>query len=289
MKESSLNILNRIQLNYKKLSKGQRLIADYIINNYDKVAFMTASKLGEKVGVSESTVVRFATALGYGGYPKLQKELQEFIKTKLTTVQRLELSSDYNDEEDILKKVMKADVENIKKTIEETDAYVFQSVTDIILEAKKVYILGLRSSTVLAEYLGFYLNFILDDVSVVPSGINDVFDQLINIDEKDVIIGISFPRYSKKTLEALKYAKTKRAAIIGITDSNYSPIKEIADFTLTARSNMASFVDSLVAPMSLINALIVGVSMKEKDKITSTFKTLENIWNEYDIYLKNRD
>lgn len=286
MKETNLDILNRIKLSYNKLSKGQKLIADYIIDNYDKVAFMTASKLGEKVGVSESTVVRFANALDYGGYPKLQKELQELIKTKLTTVQRLELSKDYNDEQDILKKVMKSDVDNIKKTIEEIDTNIFQAVIDIILQANKVYILGLRSSTVLAEYLGFYLNFILDNVSVVPSGINDIFDQLININENDAIIGISFPRYSKKTLEALKYAKTRKATIIGITDSTFSPVKTIANYTLTARSNMASFVDSLVAPMSLINSLIIGLSMKEKDKITSTFKNLESIWNEYNIYIK---
>jgi DNA-binding MurR/RpiR family transcriptional regulator len=247
---------------------------------------MTASKLGEKVGVSESTVVRFANALDYGGYPKLQKELQELIKTKLTTVQRLELSEDYSNDKDVLKKVMKSDLDNIRKTIEEIDANNFQMVIDSILDAKRVYILGLRSSIVLAEYLGFYLNFILENVHIVPSGINDIFDQLININEEDVIIGISFPRYSKKTLEALQFAKDQGSTIIGITDGPFSPIKSLAEFTLTARSNMTSFIDSLVAPMSLMNALIIGLSMKEKDKIASTFKNLENIWNDYNIYIK---
>lgn len=286
MNKGKLDILNRIRNNYNKLSKGQRLIADYIMENYDKVAFMTASKLGEKVGVSESTVVRFANALEYGGYPKLQKELQELIKNKLTTVQRLELSKDLNDEEDTIKKVMRSDLDNVRKTIEDIDTTLFQTVIDHVLNANKVYILGLRSSTVLAEYLGFYMNFILDNVAVVPSGINDIFDQLVNIREDDLIIGISFPRYSNKTIDALTFAKEQNCTVIGITDSPFSPINNFSKYTLIARSNMTSFVDSLVAPMSLINALIIGLSMKKKDKITNNFKTLENIWEEYNIYLK---
>ncbi|SHJ47969.1 MurR/RpiR family transcriptional regulator [Paramaledivibacter caminithermalis] len=278
------DLLNRIKERYNKLSKGQKLIADYIMNNYDKVAFMTASKLGEKVGVSESTVVRFANALDYKGYPNLQKELQELIKTKLTTVQRLELSSEYSEEE-FIRKVMQADVDNIMKTIDELDIDSFNCAVDMILKAEKVYILGLRSSIVIVHYLAFYLNIILEHVHVVPWGSNDVFDQLIKINENDVLIGISYPRYSKKTLEAVKFAKEKGASIIGITDSYIAPISDIADMTLTTKSTMTSFVDSLVAPVSLMNALIITLGMKEKDKITKTLKDLENTWEKYDIYL----
>lgn len=284
MNEVKRDLLNRIKEKYNKLSKGQKLIADFIINNYDKVAFMTASKLGEKVGVSESTVVRFANALNYKGYPNLQKELQELIKTKLTTVQRLELSNDYNDEEFIIK-AMQADVDNIIKTIDELDTNAFKSTVDKILKAEKVYLLGFRSSIVIVEYLAFYLNMILDNVHVIPSGINDVFDQLININEDDVLIGISYPRYSKKTIEAAEFAKSKNVTIIGITDSHLAPISDVADITLTTKSTMTSFVDSLVAPVSLMNALIIALGMKEKDKITKTLKNLEETWEKYDIYL----
>ncbi|WP_432409514.1 MurR/RpiR family transcriptional regulator [Wukongibacter sp. M2B1] len=278
------DLLIRIREKYNKLSKGQKLIASFVMNNYDKVAFMTASKLGEKVGVSESTVVRFANALDYKGYPDLQKELQELIKTKLTTVQRLELSKNY-DEEGFFKKVMQADVDNILKTVSELNTESFNEVVKSILEAKKVYVFGLRSSTVIVEYFSFYLNFILDNVRIVPSGINDILDQLVNIDEDDVFIGLSFPRYTKKTIEVMEFAKNKGAKILGITDSQFSPISEVADITLTAKSNMTSFVDSLVAPMSLINALIIALSMKEKDRITDRLKSFESTWEKYDIYI----
>lgn len=278
------DLLIRIREKYNKLSKGQKLIASFVMNNYDKVAFMTASKLGDKVGVSESTVVRFANALDYKGYPDLQKELQELIKTKLTTVQRLELSKNY-DEEGSFKKVMKADVDNILKTVSELNTESFNQVVKNILEARKIYVFGLRSSTVIVQYFSYYLNFILDNVQIVPSGINDVFDQLININEDDVLVGLSFPRYSKKTIEVMEFAKNKGAKILGITDSQFSPISEVADITLTAKSNMTSFVDSLVAPISLINALIIALSMKEKDRITDTLKSLESTWEKYDIYI----
>ncbi|SKC72904.1 MurR/RpiR family transcriptional regulator [Maledivibacter halophilus] len=284
MNEAKRDLLNRIKERYNKLSKGQRLIADFIVNNYDKVAFMTASKLGEKVGVSESTVVRFANALNYKGYPNLQKELQELIKTKLTTVQRLELSSNYNDEEFIMK-AMQADVDNIIKTIDELDTEAFKNTVDAILKAENVYLLGFRSSIAIVEYLAFYLNMILDNVYIIPSGINDVFDQLIRINENDVLIGISYPRYSKKTIEAAEFAKSKNVKIIGITDSHLAPISDVADIILTTKSTMTSFVDSLVAPVSLMNALIIALGMKEKDKITKRLKDLEETWEKYDIYL----
>ncbi len=285
MKNYKKDLFTKIKQNYPKLSKGQKLISDYIISHYDKVAFMTASKLGDKVGVSESTVVRFAIALGYGGYPKLQKELQELVRTKLTTVQRIELSDSYNLKEDYVKKVIQSDLDNITKIMEDIDTEVFNKSLNSILNAKRVYILGLRSSKVLAQYLGFYLNFILNNVHEVPSGANDVFDQLINISEEDVIIGISFPRYAKKTLDALKFASSRNATVISITDNKSSPVSSVSKYILTARSNMTSFVDSLVAPMSLINALIIGVSMKDKNETADKFRKLENIWDEYNVYL----
>ena len=282
--EDKKDLLSRIKDNYNKLSKGQKLIATYVMDNYDKVAFMTASKLGDNVGVSESTVVRFANALGYKGYPNLQKELQELIKTKLTTIQRVELSDAYKDQS-FFKKVMQSDVDNIMKTIDELNTEKFNEVVDKVVKAKTVYVFGLRSSTVIAEYLAFYLNYTLDNVKIVPSGINDVMDQLITINEDDVFIGLSFPRYSKKTYEVIKFVKEKNATVIGITDSLLSPISEFADISLIAKSNMASFIDSLVAPMSLVNALIIAISTVDKKHLTDKLNVLENTWKKYDIYI----
>lgn len=284
MRDDNLDLIKNIQKSFSRLSKGQKLIAQFITSNYDKAAFMTASKLGNKVGVSESTVVRFANALGYEGYPQLQKELQELIKTKLTTVQRLEMSQDYTNEGAVLKKVLKADMDNIKATIEEIDDEVFQDVVNSIFAAKRIYIIGLRSSSTLAEYLGFYLNLILDNVKIVTPGVSDVFEQMLRVGKDDLVIGISFPRYSTNTLNALNYTKEQGAVVVGITDSQVSPIASISDYTLVARSNMASFVDSLVAPLSLINALLVAVGMREKDEISSTFDKLEKIWEKHNVY-----
>lgn len=281
---TSNDLLNRIESNYLGLSKGQKRIADYILANYDKVAFMTASSLGDVVGVSESTVVRFANALDYEGYPQLQKALQESIKTKLTTVQRFELSKDQDIEGNYLKQIMASDMENIRKTIEIVDEEMIQQIVDTLHKARKVYILGLRSSSVLANYLGFYLNFILDSVTIVPHGANNLFDQLLNIQEDDVLITFSFPRYSKTTYEVVEFAKKQGATLIGITDSQSSPLVPLSDYYLTAKYNMNTFIDSLVAPMSLVNALIIAVSIREKDKVEKTFNKLEKIWDEYKIY-----
>ncbi|TZE80811.1 MurR/RpiR family transcriptional regulator [Calorimonas adulescens] len=278
------DIINKIQDNYQKLSKSQKLIAEYILNHYDKAAFLTAAKLGSTVNVSESTVVRFANVLGYEGYPELQKALQELIKNKLTTVQRLELADDYHNGENIVKAVLKSDMEDIRDTMNELNFNDFEEVIDMIYSAKKIYIIGLRSSTALAEYLGFYLNLILDNVIVIKLGISDIFEQIIKISVEDVIIGIGFPRYSKKTIDALMYAKEKKAKIIAITDSLISPLAPLSDKILIAKSDMDSFVDSLVAPMSLINALIVALGLREKEKITTTFKNLENLWQKYEVY-----
>ncbi|HHW56639.1 MAG TPA: MurR/RpiR family transcriptional regulator [Clostridia bacterium] len=277
------DLIKRIQDNYTKLSKSQKIIAEYIINHYDKAAFMTAAKLGASINISESTVVRFANTLGYNGYPELQNALQELIKNKLTTVQRLEMTEE-TDEISILNNVLKADIENIRETLNEINKEDFKKVVSDILNAEKIYIVGSRSSIVIAEYLGFYLNLIKENVSVVKAGVSDVFEQILRVGENDVVIGIGFPRYSKRTLEVLKYAKSQNAKIVTITDSLISPLTSVADEVLIAKSHMASFVDSLVAPLSLVNALVVAVGLKEKEKITDTFEKLENIWNEYGVY-----
>lgn len=283
-KNENVDLISLIQSEFSKLSKGQKIIAQYILSDYDKVAFMTAAKLGDTVGVSESTVVRFANALGFAGYPELQKSLQELIKTKLTTVQRVEMSKEYSNDFTTLKKVLRADIENIKGTLDDIDPEAFEMSISKITAAKKIYIVGLRSSATLGEYLAFYLNFILDNVVLVNYGISDVFEQILKVNEDDLVIGISFPRYSKRTYELLKYAKEQGANIISITDSKLAPISELSSHILIARSNMASFVDSLVAPFSVANALIVSVGMRKKTDIKTSFDKLEKIWKEYRIY-----
>lgn len=279
-----VDLIENIKEKFNTLSKGQKLIAEYIIDNYDKAAFMTAVSIGDIVGVSESTVVRFATTLGYEGYKDLRNELHELIKTKLTTVQRLSMTDKYSTKESALKKVMEKDVENIEKTIEEIDYQEFENAIDIILKAKHVYILGLRSSSFLAGYLGFYLNFLVKDSNVIIAGPNDVFEQLLKVESEDVIIAISYPRYSKRTLEAIDFAKEKSCKIISITDSLTSPAANESHISLIASSDMLSFVDSLVAPMSLINALIVSIGMEKNIEIKATFQDLEKIWNKYSVY-----
>lgn len=288
--EMYVDIIKNIQSKFNSLSKGQKAIAEFVINNYDKAAFMTAATLGETVSVSESTVVRFANTLGYDGYRELQKELHELVKNKLTTVQRLSMTSEYSNKENALKKAMRKDLENIEKTINEVDLASFQEAINLILNADNVYILGLRSSSFLAGYLGFYLSFIIKGVKVLSAGPNDLFEQLLRVDSKDLIIGISYPRYSKRTLEALEFCMEKGCKIISITDSIISPASKDSDISLIASSDMLSFVDSLVAPMSLINALIVSIGMEMKNDITSSFEDLEKIWNKYNVYdVNNRE
>ncbi len=287
MENDNKDLMKLIQERFSKLSKGQKLIAEYILNNYDKAAFMTAAKLGVAVGVSESTVVRFANELNFSGYPKLQKALQELIKNKLTTVQRLELSNDFVSDGDALKGVLKADTENIRATLEKINPDTFENVVNSIYKAKTIYVIGLRSSTALAEFLGFYLNIILKNVRIVSYGISDIFEQVINIKEGDLVIGIGFPRYAAKTIDILDFAKSKGAEVVALTDSLLSPLATKADYTLIAQSNMASFVDSLVAPLSVINALIIAIGMREKSNISNTFNNLETIWKEYNVYSYN--
>ncbi len=279
---SNSDLLGRIRQRYLTLSKSHKKIADYILENYDKVAFMTASTLGKNVNISESTVVRFANAIGYEGYPQLQKELQETIKTKLTTVQRFELSKEHQEAE-YLTKIMINDMDHIRQTIDQFDYDLIDRVIDEIISARKVYILGLRSSSVLANYLGFYLNFILPEIHIIQESAQDVYDQLLNLSEDDVMIVLSFPRYSKRTYDCVNYAIKKRAIIIGITDGMNSPLYEKVKYCLIAKYNMNTFIDSFVAPMSLINALIIGVSIR-KEGVEKNLEKLERIWDDYGVY-----
>ena len=284
--KDSKYLISHIQSQYTRFSKGQKLIAQYILKNYDKVAFMTACKLGEAVGVSESTVVRFANALGYSGYPKLQDALQEVIKNKLTTVQRVDMVKEFNDDYAILKKIVKSDMDNIKDTLEEIDEKAFEEAANRILKAKRIYIVGMRSSFTIAQYLGFYLGIILDSVHVIRTDMGDAFEQVVKINEDDVLIAISFPRYSKKSYQIVSYAKEKGAHIVSLTDSPFAPVASFTDNLLLVKSNMVSFVDSLVPALSIANALIVSVGMKEKEDIKQHFDDLEAIWEKYSVYDK---
>ena len=282
--KDSKQLINNIKAQYPRFSKGQKLIAKYILENYDKVAFMTACKLGDIVGVSESTVVRFANALGYSGYPKLQAALQELIKNKLTTVQRVEMAKEYNDDTTILNKVLKSDIDNIKTTMDEINIKAFEESANKLLKAKKIYIIGMRSSFVIAQYLGFYLNIIHDNVQIIRMDMGDAFEQIVRVGKDDVVLAISFPRYSKKSYQVVSYAKEKGAHIISLTDSVFAPVASIADNVLLVKSNMASFVDSLVPALSVANALIISVGMKEKEEIKGCFDDLEHIWKKYSVY-----
>lgn len=279
------DLIQRIHKNLPKLSKGQKLIANYILNHYEKAVFLTAAKLGAVVGVSESTVVRFANVLGYDGYPKLQRALEELVKNKLTSVQRMEVAYDRLDQKSVLKYVLQSDADKIKHTLEEIDETSFDNTVNAILNARKIYILGVRSSAALASFLGFYFNLLFDNVKLIhTNSVSEMFEQIHKMNSDDVVIGISFPRYSKRTIKAMEFAKSQKATVIAITDSPLSPLVRYADYSLLARSDMASFVDSLVAPMSVLNALIVAISLKKKDEISETLSTLEKIWTEYQVY-----
>lgn len=278
------NVIKNIQDNYSRLSKAQKTIAEYMINNYDKAAFMTAARIGGKLNISESTVVRFAKALNYSGYKELQRELQEIVRNKLTTVQRLNLSDDYSKDESSIIKVMEKDLDNIRQTLSEVDFDSFYKAVDMTLKAKNIYIFGLRSSSFLSGYLAFYMNFIFDNIKHVKPSANDIFEQFAQISNEDLIICFTYPRYSKLTMEVLDYARRKNCKIISFTDSFVSPANEKSDFTIIARSDMQSFVDSLVAPMSLINAFIVALASKKKEDITPYFEELEYVWKTYIVY-----
>lgn len=277
-------LINNINSQYRKLSKGQKLIAKYVLENYDKVAFMTASKLSEEVGVSESTVVRFANALGYSGYPRLQDALEELMKNKLTAVQRIDLVDEKKCSSDILKSVLKEDSRNLRETLENIDENAFEEAVDKIIKAKRVYVLGLRSSYTIAQYLGFYLDRVIDNVQVIKMDMGDTFEQIVRINKDDVLIAITFPRYSTKAYQTASYAKEKKAHVIAITDSVFGPVASISDNRLIVKNNMMSFVDSLVPALSIVNALVVSISAKKKENIKSHFEDLDNIWEKYSVY-----
>ena len=284
------DLISKIQTELPGFSKGQKQIARYILEHYDKAAFMTASRLGVTVGVSESTVVRFATELGYDGSPHLQRALQEMIRNKLTSVQRMEVSSDRLGGRDVLRTVLHADTDMIRQTLDEIDRDAFQGAVDALTGAHRIYILGVRSSSALANFLGFYFNLLFDNVTLVhTNSVSEIFEQVLRVGPDDVLFGISFPRYSKRTLSAMQYARDRGAKVIALTDSQLSPLARVADHLLLARSDMASFVDSLVAPLSVINALIVAVGMSRRDEIEHTFNKLESIWEKYDVYEKPED
>ncbi|MEG1835620.1 MAG: MurR/RpiR family transcriptional regulator [Oscillospiraceae bacterium] len=284
------NFLSKLGEQVKHLSKGHKKIAVYITENYDKAAFMTASTLGIKVGVSESTVVRFATELGFKGYPELQKELQQMIKSKLTAVQRMEVSENLIGDGDILGRVLMSDIELIRETAEKTSVEDFKLAVNAINKAKKIYILGVRSSAALASFLAFYFNLVFESVILVDtSSASEMFEQMFRIDKDDICIAISFPRYSKQTVNALKFISDRGATVISITDTIESPIAPYSKYILVAKSDMASVVDSLVAPLSLINALIVGVTLSRRDEVYNNFNKLESIWDEYQVYEKTED
>lgn len=282
------NLIKGMKEKYSSFSKGQKLIASFIIDHYDKAAFMTAARLGEEVGVSESTVVRFAIEMGYDGYPKLQKVLREVIKSKLTSVQRLEVSSTHIDSGSVLKSVLQSDLNKIRATLDESDNKSFNDIVEEILMAERIYILGVRSSAPLASFLGFYLNLIFENVRLVhTTSVSEMFEQIVNAKNGDVVIGISFPRYSKRTSKAMEFAGNQGATVIALTDNETSPLAVCSKYCLFARSDMASFVDSLVAPLSVINALIVAIGLKRKEKIQATLEKLEKIWDEYQVYEKD--
>ncbi len=278
-------LTSRINQHYSKMSKGQKLLSSYIADNYDKAVFLTADKLGKVVGVSESTVVRFAIFLGYKGYPEFQKALEELVRNKLNSIQRMEVTYGRISQSKILETVLQTDMEKIKNTLERIDQNVFEKAVDTILHAKHIYIVGIRSCAPLASFLAFYFNLIFEHVHLLhTSSSSELFEQMVRISSEDCIIGISFPRYSMRTLKALEFANNRQAKVITLTDSIHSPMNLYSDCNLIAKSDMASIVDSLVAPLSVINALIVALCMKKQDEVAKTLVTLEEIWDEYQVY-----
>ena len=284
MDENTQELIQRLNQSGKKLSKSHRRIAECIVSHYDKVVFMTASKLGEYVGVSESTVVRFAIALGYEGYPQLQKALQELVRHRLTTSQRFEMTSDL-DHAQVLNKVLKADVQNIRSTLDELDISVFEDAVEKIISARNIYVMGLRASAPIAEFFGHYLKYIFPNVTVVTSSMYDVFEQIARIQEDDLLIAISYPRYTSRSIEAMEFARSRGAALVAITDGPLSPLCAAADTCLMAKSDMASFVDSFAAPLSLINALLVALGQRRRREVTEYLNSMENIWGKYEVYM----
>ena len=283
------NLLKEIEENMPRFSKSQKLISKYILENYDKAAYMTASKLGSTVNISESTVVRFALELGFEGYPEFQHSLQEIVRIRLTSFQRMDVTNNLIGDGDVLSKVLNFDIDKLKRTIDEIDRAAFDSAVDALVRANNIYIIGFGSSAILASSLNHSLRMIFDNVKLVDANsVDEVYTQIMNVSENDTLVAISFPRYSKKLISAVSFATNRKANVIALTDSPSSPIAPSANELLIARSDMASFADSLVAPLSVINALVVAVSRKKQEELRVRLHQLEKIWEEYNVYDTNR-
>ncbi len=281
------DILSLLQQKEKEFSKGQKRICRYITESYDKAAFMTASRLGKTVGVSESTVVRFAVELGYDGYPSMQKAMQEMVLNRLTAVQRMGVANDRIGDQDVVSMVLNADAEKLRQTADVVSRDDFRAAVQAILKAKQIYVVGVRSTSALANFLGYYLNFMFQNVHLVTtSGTSEMFEKLVGVDSDDVVIAFSFPRYSTSTLKGAQYCRSTGATVVSITDSRLSPLGQNSDYVLVAKSDMLSIVDSLVAPLSLVNALIVALASEKEPELAKTFNTLERVWEEYNVYEK---
>lgn len=279
------DLTSRINERYSTMSKGQKLLATYITDNYDKAVFLTAAKLGEVVGVSESTVVRFAAQLGYKGYPQFQKALEEMVRSRLDAVRKMDVTYGRISRSKVLESVLKADMEKLEGTLEKIDQHAFDLAVETILAARRIYIIGIRSCAPLASFLAFYLNLMFEHVTLLhTNSSSELFEQMLHISREDVIIGISFPRYSLRTLKALEFANNRSAKVITLTDSVHSPMNLYSSCNLIAESDMASIVDSLVAPLSVINSLIVALCMRKQDEVADTLEMLEQIWDEYQVY-----
>ncbi|MCI9313629.1 MAG: MurR/RpiR family transcriptional regulator [Lachnospiraceae bacterium] len=286
--QNRYDIITRINEHYGKMSKGQKAISAFIYDHYDQAVFMTAAKLGETVGVSESTVVRYAMFIGYNGYPEFQRDLEDWVQNKINSVQKIGAKYGKSTQSEILTSVLEADIEKLQDTIHSLDPVAFETAVDIILEAKNVYVMGVRSCEPLADFLHFYLNMIRGNVILLKTtSVSETFEQMIRIDEQDAMIGISFPRYSMRTLKAMEFANDRNAKVITVTDSVHSPMNLYSSCNLLARSDMVSIVDSLVAPLSVINALVVAMCLKRPEEVKKNLKNLEEAWNNYQVYLND--
>lgn len=282
------DIISLMKQKQPKMSKSHKVIANYIMDNYEQAVFMTAAQLGKTVGISESTVVRFAASLGYDGYPEFQKALEEWVKNRLTGVQRVNVKYEGSSQSDVITSVLNADIDKIAHTIEHLDVQSFETAIELILNARHVYVIGLRSCEPLADFLNFYLSMIREDVQLVrTTSMTELFEQMLHVDDRDCVIGISFPRYSMRTLKAMEFAKDRNAKVVCITDSEHSPMKLYATVSLLARSDMVSIVDSLVAPLSLINALVVAMCLQRPQQVHNNLKMLEQAWGDYQVYLND--
>lgn len=286
--QNRYDIITRINDHYGKMSKSQKAISAFIYDHYDQAVFMTAARLGDTVGVSESTVVRYAMYIGYDGYPEFQKDLEDWVQNKLNSVQKIGAKYGKSSQSEILTSVLQADIEKLQDTIHNLDPVAFETAVNIILEAETVYVMGVRSCEPLADFLHFYLNMIRGNVVLLKTtSVSETFEQMIRIDERDAMVGISFPRYSMRTLKAMEFANDRNAKVIAVTDSVHSPMNLYSSCNLLARSDMVSIVDSLVAPLSLINALVVAMCLKRPEEVKKNLKNLEEVWNNYQVYLND--